>query len=123
LRAGGQPGGLEGGCLVGVVLDADDLALPHGQQLPQPLLVGLVAVLVTPVGAHVEDDLVAGLDGLAEVGPYAVLVLAAEGLQDLLTVGAVLGSRCGGEPLDLGIGQVDDGVDATTTGTMVGGLE
>lgn len=48
----------------------DDLALPHGQHLPQPLLVGLVAVLVLPVGAHVEDDLVAGLDGLAEVGPH-----------------------------------------------------
>jgi hypothetical protein len=57
---------LEGGGLVGVVLDADDLALPHGQQLPQPLLVGLVAVLVTPVWAHVQDDLVARLDGLAE---------------------------------------------------------
>ena len=50
LRAGEQPGRLEGGGLVGVVLDADDPALPHGQHLPEPLLVGLVALLVTPVG-------------------------------------------------------------------------
>jgi hypothetical protein len=56
---------LEGDGLVGGVLDADDLAA-HGQHLPQPLLVGHVALLVTPVGTHVQDDLVAGLDGLAE---------------------------------------------------------
>ena len=73
LRAGGQPGGLAGGGLVGVVLDTDDLAVPHGQHLPQPLLAGRVAMLVTPLRAHVEDDLVAGLDGLAEVGPDAVV--------------------------------------------------
>jgi hypothetical protein len=71
-------------------------------------------VLVTPVGAHVEDDLVAGLDGLAEARPYPVVVLVAEGLQDLLAVVAVPGARCGGEPFDLGVEQVDDGVDAVT---------
>jgi hypothetical protein len=105
---------LAGGGLVGVVLDADDLAVPHGQHLPQPLLVGLVAVLVTPVGAHVEDDLVAGLNGLAEVRPDPVVVLATEGLQDLLTVMAVPWARGGGQPFDLGVEQVDDGVDAVT---------
>jgi hypothetical protein len=116
-------GCVEGGGLVGVVLDADDLARPHGQHLPQPLLAGLVAVLVAPVGAHVEDDLVAGLDGLAEVGPYPVVVLAAEGLQDLLTVVAVPRAGCGGQPLDLRVEHVHDGVDTVTAGALVGGLQ
>jgi hypothetical protein len=80
-------------------------------------------VLVTPVGAHVEDDLVAGLDGLAEVGLDPVVVLAAEGVQDLLTVVAVPGAWFGGQPLDVGVEQVDDGVDAVTAGALVGGLE
>ena len=33
VTAGGQPGRLEGGGLVGGVLDTGDLALPHGQHL------------------------------------------------------------------------------------------
>jgi hypothetical protein len=113
LPANGQPGRLEGAGLVGVVLNADDLALPHGQHLPQPLLVGLVALLVTSVGAHVQDDLVADFNGLAEVGADPVVVLAAEGLQDLLAVVAVPRARLGGDPFDLGVEQVDDGIDAS----------
>jgi hypothetical protein len=43
-----------------------------------------------------------------------VLVLAAEGLQDLLAVVAVPRARLGSEPFDLGVEQVDDGLDAVT---------
>jgi hypothetical protein len=114
---------LEGGGLVGVVLDADDLAVPYGQHLPQPPLVGRVALLITPGGANAEDDPVAGLDGLAQVGPDPMAVLAAEGLQDLPAVVAVPPARLGGEPFHLGVEQVDDGVDAVTAGALVGGLE
>ena len=52
-----------------------------------------------------------------------LVVLAAEDLQYLLTVMAVPPARCGGEPLDLWVEQVDDGVDAVTAGALVGGLE
>jgi hypothetical protein len=52
-----------------------------------------------------------------------VVVLAPEGLQDLLAVVAVPWARFGGEPFDLRVEQVDDGIDAVTVGALAGSLE
>ena len=52
-----------------------------------------------------------------------MVVLSAERLHDLLAVVAVPWARLGGDPFDLGVEQVDDGIDAVTAGALVGGLE